>query len=210
MRSILLVLLFGFAGGFSVENSREVEEMVTYFDELEGGINSPKQAKKFIESYICSLEKEHNIKIDRQQVVEMVIKEIEKQDMPKESKEKLTGFFGSLLDKKIYLALCTGYFKGKEQTNLEAEIPSDLIIGGIEIFTGVLLCILPGCKTIGSAVVLDGVRRIMDGVKQIDDSDKISNEDKSGMEKSKIVERKCDSNLPLFPSILPPIFYLIK
>lgn len=54
---------------------------------------------------------------------------------------------------------------------IENELPANIYAGGVELFAGALLCILtpvfPPAGYIGSTMILDGTRRVYDGVVQL-------------------------------------------
>ncbi len=56
----------------------------------------------------------------------------------------------------------------------EKEVPSSMILGGVEILGGSLVWVLPfpGAKQLGGIMIADGVRRTFDGLEEIDKENK--------------------------------------
>jgi len=54
---------------------------------------------------------------------------------------------------------------------MEEELPSNCYIGAVELFAGALVFILPvpGAQALGTLMMGDGVRRVVDGVMQLGD-----------------------------------------
>lgn len=64
--------------------------------------------------------------------------------------------------------------KKKDKIGLEAEVPGSMVLGGVEILGGVLICILPfpGAKRVGGMMIGDGIRRTFNGLEEIDKENK--------------------------------------
>lgn len=70
--------------------------------------------------------------------------------------------------KKSHKSVPNGNIQFSQNGVPKNELPDELIIGAVETFAGLLLCIIPHPLTwgIGGAMVVDGVRRALDGSKE--------------------------------------------
>jgi len=196
VNKLFIVCVCMFSLGYCEEN-READQVISHIQELKGTITSPKQAKEFIESYIQTIEKEYGVQIDRKEVIRLTIREIDKQEFDQETKEKLKNFFFKLYDQKYYASLSIGALTPKLFTS--KDLPADVVIGGIEIFAGVLLYLLPGCKVIGGTVIADGATRVLNGIKEAEEENKKK-------EKQNFITSKPMNTF----SPLPPIFEIFS
>lgn len=76
-----------------------------------------------------------------------------------------------LSDKKTLKMMRISEFLLNSVNFAEDDFPADLVIGGVEMLVGALICILPipGSQLVGITVITDGVRRSFDGVTQMDE-----------------------------------------
>ena len=60
-------------------------------------------------------------------------------------------------------------------SNLDDEIfPADLILGGVEMLVGALICILPipPAKWLGGVIIADGINRTFNGARDLDEQNR--------------------------------------
>jgi len=78
------------------------------------------------------------------------------------------------IDTNHELLLCMKKTREKDQLPIEAEVPTSMLLGGIEILGGSLVWVLPfpGTKQLGGLMIADGVRRTFDGLGELDEENK--------------------------------------
>jgi hypothetical protein len=56
----------------------------------------------------------------------------------------------------------------------DENLPADFVLGGVEIFVGTLMCILPfpPARWLGGIIIADGINRTFNGVKELDEQNR--------------------------------------
>lgn len=68
---------------------------------------------------------------------------------------------------------------GEFPSSDDLDVPGSLVLGGFEILVGGLVHCIPGCGWLGKALILDGVRRGINGLEELDKSNKQINKQTS-------------------------------
>jgi hypothetical protein len=175
--------------------------LATKFDNLEQSVNRSdnplKESKKFLQSFLNEIESRHGINLTIQEACLLVKNNLHLIEISEESLEPLLITIDLLLEETVYsngehkrlgmgntIQKSWDYLRGKHKKSghrrvarldPNVELPGNVYVGGVEMLSGVLVCLLPfpGAATLGVFMLGDGLRRVADGYIQANDEERL-------------------------------------
>lgn len=143
---------------------QDIENMVANFDELENSDIDIEDCKAIISDLVQALERNFKHKISIEKAKIKSFEYIESSGLTVNKKEQLLEVIESISNPVDFSLNSIHYLKcKKKQKKKDVNIPSGVVIGGVEILGGALLWVIPWGPTraLGTAMMADGIRRAL-------------------------------------------------
>jgi len=167
---------------------KEIESLETRIK----GSNSFKESYRFLKEFLHEANLCYHTSITLPHACKLVKENLNQLELSREVQALMISFINSIekLEAKssnIYQSkriVLTIKIPQRDEPFSEEDIPDEMVIGMVETFGGALLCIIPHpvSFTIGTAMVGDGVRRVLDS---LDSNDQETKEDEEKSDISK-------------------------
>jgi hypothetical protein len=183
MRFFIILMIFSsLFGQKEVSISDRIIEpdiIHAYFNHLEKGVQTIQDGRQLLKGWIDLIESEYKISIDIKDIQSAAFSLLEESTLDPHLKGEIKKIFYLLSEPGDSLGIsslmCAGVSLIKNQDEPKEEYPTTMIVGGVEVFAGVLLHLIPYCSSVGKVLVGDGMRRIFNGVEEKDQEIKDKN-----------------------------------
>jgi|GEM_PF-2541155 len=177
MRFFELALLLGLSicsvEAYGFDRILEVNSAETYFNHLEKNVRNIREGRDLIKEWIDLIESQYEISVDIKNLQYVAISLLDEYNLEPSLRNEIENILWLLSESKGSSAEINGFRDTgvsliKNSDEQEEDYPTTMIVGGVEVFAGALLHLVPYCSTVGKFMIGDGLRRIFDGVEEKD------------------------------------------